>query len=167
MSRHASVLGPLVFEPNDEVQVKRYDGSLDVSMEFDSVGALIREIYPNMKLIPCGGGLTPFQEREQWTDGSNLFALKSGVFYGYDRNYHTSETLEKEGYTVQSASLMNDEIGNRPDRTSQVDRHLITLPSGELSRARGGESLYDFTHRQSLDFVKVIVWIFLVILATY
>lgn len=137
---HTACVGfkPLVFEPNKDVTVTRYNGSLDNVEKFESIGALIRDVYPNIECIPCGGGVSPFQEREQWTDGSNLFALKAGVFYGYERNYHTSETLGKYGYSVESASLLNDEIGQSSGRAAQLEKHLITLPSGELSRARGG-----------------------------
>jgi arginine deiminase len=137
---HSACVGfkPLVFDPNDDVKVHRYNGSIDNVETFDSIGSLIRDIYPDIAFIPCGGGISPFQEREQWTDGSNLFALKAGVFYGYERNYHTSETVGKYGYEVESALLLNDELANSPGRAAQIENHLITLPSGELSRARGG-----------------------------
>ena len=126
---------PLVFEPHPDVAIRQYIGSMHNFRLFKSVKDLIRSIYPDIKCIPCGGGKSPFQEREQWTDGSNLVAIKAGVFYGYDRNYHTSETLEDNGYQVESASLLNDQS----DATmASIEKHLITVPSGELSRARGG-----------------------------
>jgi len=129
---------PLVFEPNAEVVVLQYNGSLDNVREFDSIKSLIRDIYPDMNCIPCGGGHSPYQEREQWTDGSNLVAMKAGVFYGYERNYHTSEKLKDFGYEVENATLLNDEMEEKKELSSTIEKHLITLPSGELSRARGG-----------------------------
>lgn len=129
---------PLVFDPNPNVRITRFEGSLDKTATFDSVKSLIQDIYPGMRCIPCGGGHSPYQEREQWTDGSNLVALRSGVFYGYERNYHTSEELNRNGYEVESASLLNDEMADDSSISASFSKSLITLPSGELSRARGG-----------------------------
>jgi arginine deiminase len=126
---------PLVFEPHDSVIIQQFQGSLDKVKKFKTIKQLVQSIYPDINCIPCGGGETPFEQREQWTDGSNLVTLKAGVFYGYERNYHTSETLELLGYNVESASYLNDQKFLGMDN---IHKHLITLPSGELSRARGG-----------------------------
>ncbi len=126
---------PLMFEMNERVAIRRFHKSMDNMTTYLSVRELITDIYPDINCIPCGGGETPFQEREQWTDGSNLVTLKAGVFYGYERNYHTSEELKEHGYEVESALLLNDESDHDIEK---IERLLITLPSGELSRARGG-----------------------------
>lgn len=136
VDKHACVgFRPLVFEEHEDVVIQQFQGSLEKVETFKTIKSLVQSIYPDVKCIPCGGGEAPFEQREQWTDGSNLVALKAGVFYGYERNYHTSETLESLGYNVESASLLNDlkhlDINN-------IEKHLITIPSGELSRARGG-----------------------------
>ena len=36
--------------------------------------------------IKCGGDIALNQDREQWTDGANAFAIKPGVIIGYGRN---------------------------------------------------------------------------------
>lgn len=139
IDEHACVgFKPLMFEANDEVQVVRYEGSLAHARKFGSVRDLIRDIIPDINCIPCGGGHSPYQEREQWTDGSNLVALRAGVFYGYERNYHTSEKLRDFGYRVEHAVYLNDFLQAGPGKAAAVEKALITLPSGELSRARGG-----------------------------
>ena len=53
-------------------------------------------------LVPilCGGADPIDQQREQWTDGANVFALAPGVILCYDRNERTAESLAREGYAV-------------------------------------------------------------------
>lgn len=67
-----------------------------------------------VKLIRCGGGDSIAAQREQWNDGSNTLCLRPGTVVAYDRNYVTNKILEDEGIEV------------------------LKIPSGELSRGRGG-----------------------------
>lgn len=69
---------------------------------------------PEVLMIPTGGGDQVAAAREQWGDGSNTLALAPGVVVTYDRNQVTNETLRRHGVTV------------------------LEIPSGELSRGRGG-----------------------------
>ena len=65
-------------------------------------------------LLQCGGGDQIAAQREQWNDGSNTLCLRPGLVVAYDRNYVTNRVLEDAGVEV------------------------IRIPSGELSRGRGG-----------------------------
>ena len=66
-----------------------------------------------LRVVTTGGD--EFEaEREQWDDGNNLLALEPGVVIAYERNTNTNAKLRKEGIEV------------------------ITVPSSELSRGRGG-----------------------------
>ena len=66
-----------------------------------------------LKLIHPGGDYFA-HEREQWTDASNLLAIKPGTVIGYECNSNTLAKLRKEGIEV------------------------ITIPGSELGRGRGG-----------------------------
>ena len=68
----------------------------------------------HVKLLRCGGGDQIAAQREQWNDGSNTLCIRPGTVIAYDRNYVTNELLEQEGIEV------------------------LRIPSGELSRGRGG-----------------------------
>lgn len=69
---------------------------------------------PAVELIRCGGDDPIAAQREQWNDGSNTLAIAPGVVITYERNYVTNDLLDKKGIKV------------------------ITMPSSELSRGRGG-----------------------------
>lgn len=67
-----------------------------------------------VQLLQCGGGDQIAAQREQWNDGSNALCLRPGTVIAYDRNYVTNELMEEAGVRV------------------------LRIPSGELSRGRGG-----------------------------
>ncbi len=69
---------------------------------------------PAVKLIRCGGNDLMVAQREQWNDGSNTLCIAPGKVITYERNYITNDLLDKEGIEV------------------------LTMPSSELSRGRGG-----------------------------
>lgn len=86
--------------------------------------------------IPCGGDDPVAQQREQWTDGANAFALAPGVVTLYDRNMATAEELDRRGFRIVVAEdllLGRDEV-----RLDDGTRVCILISSHELSRARGG-----------------------------
>ena len=128
---------PIIYDgKSSNVHVYRDNGQRTV---YSSVKEFfIREINSSTRFIFSGNGISPYQEREQWTDGCNLVALKPGVGITYDRNPKTEIAFKEAGYKIISAEdfLVEYEKGNLdPDL---MEKTIITLESGELSRARGG-----------------------------
>lgn len=97
-----------------------------------------KEINPNIRFIPAGNGLSPFQEREQWTDGCNMVALRPGIALTYDRNPKTEIALKAAGFSVIHAYDFLKGVKDGSIDPEKLEKTIISLPSGELSRARGG-----------------------------
>jgi arginine deiminase len=90
------------------------------------------------EFIYSGEGVFPFGQREQWTDSCNVLALKEGVVIGYDRNDMTAEGFRKKGFMVIQAAMLLEKFESGELDPDQIENTMILLPSGELSRARGG-----------------------------
>lgn len=117
------------------------DGS---SREFSKLEDFFLSVNPNMKFILCGNGEYPFDEREQWTDGCNLVAIRDGVAIAYDRNSKTAEALYENGYEIVSGRDIAKEWNYGKFNPEKYEKTIITIPSTELSRARGGPHCMTF-----------------------
>ncbi len=128
---------PTVFDGiSSNVRVYRKNGAQVV---YDSVKSFfMHEINPNINFIFSGNGITPYQEREQWTDGCNLVAVRPGVALTYDRNPKTEVALKKAGYQIIHARDFLQKVQEGGINPVTLQKTIITLPSNELSRARGG-----------------------------
>jgi arginine deiminase len=86
-----------------------------------------------LEMVPCGGDEDYIeQQREQWTDGANAFAVAPGVIFLYHKNRNTTEGLARRGWRVltEEEALATSDLGGGP--------LAITFSGRELSRARGG-----------------------------
>ncbi|RYE29284.1 MAG: amidinotransferase [Sphingobacteriaceae bacterium] len=90
------------------------------------------------QFIYSGNNVFPYDSREQWTDSCNLLALKEGVVLGYDRNDKTLASFKAHGFTIIKAADLLAKFENNELTPSEISNTVITFPSAELSRARGG-----------------------------
>jgi arginine deiminase len=128
---------PIIFDGvSSNVEVYHADGN---TTTYDSVKSfIIAGINPDARFIFSGNGISPYQEREQWTDGCNLVAVKPGVGITYDRNPRTEVAFKNAGYDIITAYELLDKIEDGAIDPNQITDTIITIPSSELSRARGG-----------------------------
>jgi arginine deiminase len=124
-------------------QFKRKDPSQPIY--YDSLEELLTDISKNdhgcdekVRFIYSGNNEFPFDAREQWTDSCNLLALKEGVVLGYDRNDKTIEAFQQAGFHIIHVHDLIQKLESGEIKTSDIQNTLITMPSAELSRARGG-----------------------------
>ncbi|MFK7885418.1 MAG: arginine deiminase family protein [Gammaproteobacteria bacterium] len=102
---------------------------------FESPLEALAAVGIDLNPVYCGGKDSFItQSREQWTDGANAFALSDGVICLYDRNVHTLEELDRNGYDIVHA----DQLDLKQQHALPTRKTAFAFPSHELSRARGG-----------------------------
>ena len=128
-----------VVEPGTQESAHVYQVDLEARQLSFSVRRSLRralaEAGLEVELVPCGGGADVLdQEREQWTDGANAFAIAPGVIVLYRRNRRTCEELAARGWRIVGEEEVED--GSEP--VLGCGPTVVTLEGNELSRARGG-----------------------------
>lgn len=134
----------LVYSPvimaggSEEAKVYRIDLTKKdlVYSEQKSLLAALKKVRIDLKPIYCGGKKAIDQQREQWTDGANAFALAPGIILLYERNIRTADELARFGYHI----VYEDDLllGRTELETWSEKKYAIQIQGNELSRARGG-----------------------------
>ncbi len=122
-------------EEADVYSVDLTQNEITWTPENDFLSAL-RKRGLDLEPIPCGGTDPIDEQREQWTDGANAFAVAPGIIVCYDRNERTADELDRHGYEIvrdEDLLLGRREIDPRGGR-----KYAIQLSTTELARARGG-----------------------------
>ncbi len=132
--------------PSQEFKILQFrKGNENAPTEIENLEDLLTNISQSdlkcaekVKFIYSGNQEFPFGEREQWTDSCNLLAIREGVVIGYDRNDKTLEAFSKNGFKIISAKALLEQFENNVLDPETLQNTFITIPSAELSRARGG-----------------------------
>ncbi len=116
------------------VLIKVNNGNVCISTE-PNLMEVLRSLKIDLKPISCGGNTDEWiQEREQWHSGANFFTVAPGVVIGYQRNIHTLEALNQNGYDIVEA----EELLNGSKTIDFSKKTVITVPGSELARGGGG-----------------------------
>ncbi len=130
------VYDPVVYSMSryKTIYIQIDNGKVKISEQPNILQAL-KNLGINLKPISCGGRKDPWiQEREQWHSGANFLAFEPGKIIGYERNSHTLEELNKNGFEIIKAT---DVIYDKID-VNDYSRCVITIPGSELARGGGG-----------------------------
>ena len=141
ISRHECLIYPPVILPSGKqaasvtlADLTKKKG-ITYSEEKSLLGALKKRGF-DLEPVYCGGRRAVDQQREQWTDGANAFALAPGIILGYERNVRTAEELARHGYHI----VYEDDLllGRTELETWTNKKYALQIAGNELSRARGG-----------------------------
>ncbi|HEX3582199.1 MAG TPA: arginine deiminase family protein, partial [Thermoanaerobaculia bacterium] len=140
ISRDECLMYPPVMLPGgDEAATVTTIDLTQRSLKYTEEKSLIQALRRHrIKVDPifCGGRKAVDQQREQWTDGANAFALAPGIILLYERNVRTAEELAKHDYHIV---YEDDLLLGRTELETWTDKkYAIQIQGNELSRARGG-----------------------------
>jgi arginine deiminase len=140
VSRNECLIYPPVILPGgDEAATVMSVDLTQRSLKYTEQRSLLHALKKqkiDLKPIYCGGKKAVDQQREQWTDGANAFALAPGIILLYERNLRTAEELAKNNYHIV---YEDDLLLGRAELETWTDRkYAIQIQGNELSRARGG-----------------------------
>src|SRR6185436_334350 len=140
INRHECLIYPPVILPGGRQAAKVTTVDLTkksptFSAQKSLLGALKKKGF-DLEPIYCGGPQAIDQQREQWTDGANAFALAPGTILMYERNVRTAEELARHGYHIV---YEDDLLLGRTELETWTDKkYALQIAGNELSRARGG-----------------------------
>ncbi len=130
------VYQPLIMGTNrfHTIHIQVENGKVINIQEQKNLPKALKKLGIDMKPIQCGGGIDNWtQEREQWHSGANFLAFAPGKVIGYERNVHTIDELNRNGFQIIPAKDLLSGLCEIPD-----GKCVITVPGSELARGGGG-----------------------------
>ncbi|MDP2337324.1 MAG: arginine deiminase family protein [Bacteroidota bacterium] len=130
------VYEPLIMGTNrfHTIHIQVENGKVISIQEQKNLPKALKKLGIEMKPIQCGGGIDNWtQEREQWHSGANFLAFAPGKVIGYERNVHTIDELNRNGFQIIQAKDLLSGLCEIPE-----GKCVITIPGSELARGGGG-----------------------------
>jgi arginine deiminase len=130
------VYEPLIMGANrlHTIHIQVENGEVISIAEEKNLPKALKKLGIDMKPLRCGGGIDSWtQEREQWHSGANFFAFAPGKVIGYERNVHTIEQLNQNGFQIIQAKDLLSGLCEIPE-----GKCVVTVPGSELARGGGG-----------------------------
>jgi len=130
------VYEPLIMGTNrfHTIHIQVENGKVIQIQEQKNLPKALKKLGIDMNPVQCGGGIDNWtQEREQWHSGANFLAFAPGKVIGYERNIHTIEELNHNGFRIIPAKDLLSGLCEIPE-----GKCVITIPGSELARGGGG-----------------------------
>ena len=117
------------------IHIEIENGEVNRIEEMPNLPKALKKLGMDLKPISCGGNSDEWiQEREQWHSGANFLAFAPGKIIGYQRNVHTIEELNNNGYEVVAAT----DIISGKRSVDDYKKCVVTIAGSELARGGGG-----------------------------
>jgi arginine deiminase len=117
------------------IHIQIENGKVNKIEEEPNIMVALQKVGIDLKPVYCGGQSDSWvQEREQWHSGANFFAIAPGKIIGYERNSHTIEELNHQGYEVLKAT----DIISKKVSIDDYQKCVILIAGSELARGGGG-----------------------------
>lgn len=128
------------------IHIKIDNRQVTLIEEVPNIMVALKNLGMDFKPVLCGGkNDTWIQEREQWHSGANFLAFAPGKIIGYERNNHTIEALNDEGYVVLKAS----DVIEKKVSVNDYKKCVVLIAGSELARGGGGARCMTLPVRRS------------------
>ena len=128
------VVFPPYFMGPERLGVLHRSKGVQGAKEMPSFIEALRAVDFRLEVVRCGGPQRASQEREQWSSGCNMVALRPGLAMSYKRNDATLAEAEKAGFRiVDGLEFLTADASVQDDEKS-----IITIEGSELVRGGGG-----------------------------
>lgn len=142
------VYAPVIYKMNRlrTIHIQIENNNVTKIEELANIPSALKKLGMDFKPILCGGSNDSWvQEREQWHSGANFLALEPGKIMGYERNTHTIEALNDNGYDILKATdLIAGNIS-----INDYKNCVVQIAGSELARGGGGARCMTMPIRRS------------------